>query len=121
MNTIYNIKLDSLYIKSKEGFNEEPIEKWSRQALEKIVYKAGKYYLGSTKGVSLAVLLNDEDSLVLTQKFPGGARIFNLNKKLMLIIITESSIHLYNKESLLAGDFSDTTFVYYGKYSIKKC
>lgn len=118
MSITYTIKLDTLYIKSKVGFNEEPIEKWNRLALEKIVYKAEKYHLGNTKGVSLTVLLNDENSLILSQTFPGGARIFNLNKELKFVIITESSIHLYNKESLLAGDLSDTTFAYYGKFSI---
>ena len=118
MSNTYSIKLESLFVKSKDGFNQETIEEYNKIALGKIVNNAEQFYLGKSKKVKLHVLLNDENSLVLSQTFTGGARIFNINKQLKLIIITESSILLYNKESLLAGDLSDTTFVYYGQFSI---
>jgi len=111
----YEITLDSLFVKSKDGFNEEPIERWNKLALDKITFDSQNYYLGKTKNIKLLVLLNDEDSLILSQTFPGGARVFNINKQLNLIIISENSILIENKESLLSNDFSDTAFIYYGR------
>jgi len=52
----YEITLDSLFVKSKDGFNEEPIERWNKLALDKITFDSQNYYLGKTKNIKLLVL-----------------------------------------------------------------
>ena len=107
-----------MFINSKTGFNQETIQGYNKIALGKIIEQSEQYFLGDSKKIELFVLLDDENSLILSQTFSGGTRIFNINKQSKHIIITENSMHKFNNETLLSGDFTDTVFVYYGVYSI---
>lgn len=117
-NLLFKISTDSLFTKSKDGFEEKEIDSWQKEM--DIFYVNGHYYY-ETKNIPLEVSGEGKNLLILIQHFPmnTGIRVFTFFKETKSATVTEISYLHIKKEQYYAGDFSGVPWVYYGTYDIE--